>query len=101
MDSQFIFAYISHILFLINQTVTLDVATLEILKSINSGIEALTCVDNQKEIMKESLQWIIRHIEKNLPAKVEPKIHAKTIEENNYVSKKNVSEKSATYTQLF
>lgn len=51
--------------------------------------------------MKESLQWIIKNIEKNLPAKVEPKAQAKAIEENNYVSRKNVSEKSATYTQLF
>lgn len=79
MDSQFIFAYISHILFLINQTVTLDVSTLEIAKTINSSIDALTCVDNQKEIMKESLQWIIKHIEKNLPAKVEPKVQAKVV----------------------
>lgn len=79
MDSQFIFAYISHILFLVNQTVTLDVATLEIVKTIYSSIDALTCVDNQKEIMKESLQWIMKHTEKNLPVKVEPKVQAKVI----------------------
>ena len=48
LDNSFVNGFIAHLLFLIGQGISLDIATFEIVKNIHTNIDSLTCLETQK-----------------------------------------------------